>query len=40
VPDNGLSSRRLRIPVLSQGMVSYVFGTFIIAMTLNLVGGL
>jgi len=40
VPDNGLSSRRLRMPVLSQGLVSYVFGTFIIAMTLNLLGGL
>ena len=40
VPDNGLSSSRFRMPVWSQGMISYVFGTFIIAMTLNLVGSL
>jgi uncharacterized membrane protein len=40
VPDNGLSNRKLRMTVLSHGMMSYVFGTFIIAMALNLVGGL
>lgn len=40
VPDISLTNRKLRMTVLSQGMVSYVFGTFIIAMTLNLVGGL
>jgi uncharacterized membrane protein len=40
VPDNGLSNRKLRTTVLSHGLVSYVFGTFIIAMALNLVGGL
>jgi len=40
VPDNGLSNRQLRLTVLSHGMVSYLFGTFIIAMMLNLVGGL
>jgi len=40
VPDNGLSNRQLRMTVLSHGMVSYLFGTVIIAMMLNLVGGL
>lgn len=38
--DNGVSNRKLRIAVLSQAMVSYVLGTVIIAITLNLVGGL
>jgi len=40
VPDNGLSNRKLRMTVLLHGMLSYLFGTFIIAMMLNLVGGL
>jgi uncharacterized membrane protein len=38
--DNGVTSRTLRIAVLSQAMVSYLLGTIIIAITLNLVGGL
>ncbi len=40
VPDNGLSSRKLRKSVLSQGVLSYLFGTIIIATTMNLVSGL
>lgn len=40
VPDTGLSNRKLRRAVLSQGALSYVYGTFIIATTLNLVSGL
>ncbi len=38
--DNGVNSRKLRMTVLSQAMVSYLLGTVIIAITLNLVGGL
>ena len=38
--DNGVNNRKLRKTVLSQAMVSYVLGTIIIAITLNLVGGL
>lgn len=38
--DNGVNSRKLRTTVLSQAMLSYLLGTVIIAITLNLVGGL
>lgn len=40
VPDNSLSNRKLRETVLRQGLLSYLFGTIIIASTLNLVSGL
>jgi uncharacterized membrane protein len=40
VPDNGLTNRKVRMSVLSQGMLSYMFGTIIIATTLNLISGL
>lgn len=40
VPDTGLSNRKLRTSVMSQGIVAYLFGTIIIAVTLNLVSGL
>ena len=40
VPDNGLTNRKVRTSVLSQGMLSYMFGTIIIATSLNLVSGL
>ena len=40
VSDNGLNTRQLRVTVLSQAMVSYVLGTVIIAITLNLISGL
>lgn len=40
VSDNGVKGRRLRLTVLSQALVSYLLGTVIIAITLNLVGGL
>lgn len=40
VPDTGLSNRKLRASVLRQGLLSYLFGTIIIATTLNLVSGL
>lgn len=40
VPDTGLTNRKVRMSVLSQGMLSYMFGTIIIATTLNLVSGL
>lgn len=40
VSDNGLNSRHMRLTVLSQALVSYLLGTVIIAITLNLVGGL
>lgn len=40
VPDNSLSNRKLRATVLRQGLLSYLFGTIIIATTLNLVSGL
>lgn len=40
VSDTSLTNRRLRTAVLSQAMVSYLLGAVIIAITLNLVGGL
>lgn len=40
VPDTSLSNRKMRMSVLSQSMLSYLFGTIIIATTLNLVSGL
>lgn len=40
VSDNNLNQRTLRKTVLSQGLISYVFGAIIIAITLNLVSGL
>lgn len=40
VPDNSLSNRKIRETVLRQGLLSYLFGTIIIASTLNLVSGL
>lgn len=40
VPDNSLSNRKLREIVLRQSLLSYLFGTIIIASTLNLVSGL
>lgn len=40
VSDTGLTTRRMRMTVLSQAMVSYLLGTVIIAITLSLVGGL
>lgn len=40
IPDTELSSRYMRITVLSQAYVAYLMGTVIIAVTLNLVGGL
>lgn len=40
VSDNNIRGRTLRLTVLSQALVSYLLGTVIIAITLNLVGGL
>lgn len=40
ISDNSLNTRYMRMTVLSQAMVSYLLGTVIIAITLNLVGGL
>ena len=40
VSDTNLTNRRARKAVLSQAMVSYLLGAVIIAITLNLVGGL
>ncbi|MCW1958493.1 MAG: DUF1345 domain-containing protein [Mycobacterium sp.] len=40
VPDIGLTNRRFRTSVMSHATVSYLFATFFIAMTVNLVGGL
>ena len=40
ISDNVLSNRKLRMTVLSQAMVSYLLGTVIIAITLNLISGL
>lgn len=40
VPDIGLRSRTLRTTVMSHAMVSYLFATFFIAMTVNFVAGL
>lgn len=40
VTDTGLTNRAMRMAVLSQALVSYLLGTVIIAITLNLVGGL
>lgn len=40
VSDSGLNNRTMRLTVLSQALVSYLLGTVIIAITLNLVGGL
>lgn len=40
VSDTNLTNRRIRMAVLSQAMVAYLLGTVIIAITLNLVGGL
>lgn len=40
VSDNGVQTRQMRMTVLSQALLSYLMGTVIIAITLNLVGGL
>ncbi len=40
VTDTGLTDRRMRMAVLSQALVAYLLGTVVIAITLNLVGGL
>ncbi len=40
VSDNTVETRYMRMTVLSQALLSYVLGTVIIAITLNLVGGL
>jgi uncharacterized membrane protein len=40
VSDTGLTTRRMRMTVLSQAMVSYLLGAVIIAITLNVVTGL
>lgn len=40
VSDNTVDSRRMRVTVLSQALLSYLLGTVIIAIVLNLVAGL
>jgi uncharacterized membrane protein len=40
VTDTALQNRRIRVTALQQGMVSYLFGTVILALTVQVIGSL